>query len=296
MLKELVIVGGGSAGMAVALEARRLGIEDILILEYLDELGGVLNQCIHSGFGLEYFKENLTGPEYASRFIDLIHRENIPYRLNNTVAGIDGNTIYAVSPRGTYELESRAIVLATGARERSLSSILLEGNRPKGIYSAGTMQELINKLGIAIGERIVVIGSGDIGLIVSRRMVLNGKEVVGVFEKESRPSGLEGNLQTCIYDFEIPLYTDANLVEILGKDYVEGVRFEIDDEVLEFQCDTIVYSIGLIPERRLILDQTDNLFIAGNANKIYGIVDEVTKNGQEVAREVFNYLKENLND
>lgn len=292
-MRDLVIVGGGSAGMAVALEAKKNGIEDILILEYLDELGGVLNQCIHSGFGLEYFGENLTGPEYASRFIDLIEGENIEYRLNNTVVNIDENTLKITDEDETYTISSRVIVLATGARERSINSLIFKSNRPKGIYSAGTIQELINKKGIILGKKVVVIGSGDIGLIVSRRMHLNGLDVVGVFEKEKKPSGLERNINLCLSDFNIPLYTEANLVEILGEKQVEGIRFEIDDEILELECDTIVYSIGLIPEQRLLVEKNKNIFITGNANRIYGIVDQVTEDGKQIGRKVSEYLKEN---
>ncbi len=298
---KLVIIGGGAAGMAAALGAKKNGMEDILILEYRKELGGVLNQCIHNGFGLHYFNKDMTGPEYSEEFTEKISEEEIPYYLNCTVLEVNkAKVITATTPnKGIFKIRAEAIIIATGAREKNLNSLILESSRPLGIYSAGAVQEMINKKGVCPGSKAVIVGSGDIGLIMARRMALNGVDVKAVLEISSKPSGLPRNIQQCLKDFSIPIYTNTTIVKILGNESVEKVVVANVDENLklmpnterEIDCDILVSSIGLIPDIDILVDGiVEGIFLCGNALKIHGLVDNVTLGGLEAGKLSAQYI------
>ena len=299
---DLVIIGGGSAGMAAALESKRNGIDDIIILEYKDELGGVLNQCIHNGFGIEYFQQDLTGPEYSEKLVNEIVAKGIKYLLNTTVLEVNKGKIIKVinSEMKNFTIKAKSIVVATGARERSINSLKLNSHRPSGIYSAGTMQEMINKNGIILGNKAVIIGSGDIGLIMARRMKLNGIDIKAVIEIQRTPSGLKKNIIQCLNDFDIPLFTSTCLVEIVGKGKLEKIIVKNINENLEMiegtereiECDILVYSIGLIPDIDILVDGAEEgIFLCGNAFRIYSLVDHLTTESMEIGKLASKYIK-----
>ncbi len=258
--KQLLIIGGGPAGLAAAIEAKKNGVDDLLILERDACLGGILNQCIHNGFGLHTFHEELTGPEYAKRYIDQVNEHSIPYRLNTMVLSIDDQkNVRFISEQGIEVIQAQAIILAMGCRERPRGALNIPGFRGAGIYSAGTAQKLVNLDGFLPGKDVVILGSGDIGLIMARRMTLEGAKVHAVAEIMPYSSGLKRNIVQCLEDYHIPLFLEHTIVKILGKDRVEGVvlakvdqdRKPILGTEKEYACDTILFSCGLIPENEL---------------------------------------------
>ncbi len=318
--RELVIVGGGPAGMAAALAAHARGVRDILILERDQYLGGILNQCIHPGFGLDYFKETLTGPEYADRFIKKVTAlPGIEIGLKSFVTGLTPNKILTVLKPGTaQEIKAKALIMATGCRERTREMAHIPGTRPAGVFPAGLAQKMINCEGLLPGMRIVVVGSGDIGLIMARRLTLEGAEVPAVVEIQPKTRGLVRNVVQCLEDFDIPLYCRHRVAQIHGRDRVEKVSVvKVDDRGRDvpgsgftLECDTVLVSIGLIPENELLemagaeMDKTTNtpiakklnetslpgVFVCGNAARIYDVVDAVSRDSDLAGRQAAEYL------
>ncbi len=321
MKTDLVIIGGGPAGMAAAVSAYEAGVSDILILERDDALGGILRQCIHNGFGLHRFGEELTGPEYAARYAKRVEELKIPYMTGTIVIDIDKNkNVTAMSPeKGIFTIEARAVVLAMGCRERPKGALNIAGARPAGIYTAGTAQKFVNMKGYMPGKRVVILGSGDIGLIMARRMTLEGAEVVAVSELMPYSGGLARNIEQCLNDFNIPLLLSHTVVDIKGKERLEGVTIAKVDERRQpikgtekyIECDTLLLSCGLIPENELAksagvtLDpvtggavvsekrQTDipGIFAAGNVLHVHDLVDYVSEEASLAGRSAAEYLK-----
>ena len=306
MKYNVVVIGGGPAGLGAAVEAKKNGAQKVLIIERDRELGGILNQCIHNGFGLHEFKEELTGPEYAEKFIEQVKIDNIEYLLNTMVLNITENkTIEALGEEGLIDIEADAIVLAMGCRERTRGAINVAGYRPAGVYTAGAAQRLSNMEGYMVGREIVIYGSGDIGLIMARRMTLEGAKVKAVVEINPHSSGLTRNIVQCLDDFNIPLMLSTGITNIHGKEKVEGVtlnkldenRNPIDGEDVFIKCDAVLLSVGLIPENELsvgagvnldrktsgpIVNNTmstsvEGIFACGNVVHVHDIVDFVTK-------------------
>lgn len=322
---DLVIIGGGSAGMASALEAHKLGVQDILLLEKNDYLGGILNQCIHNGFGLIEFNEELTGPEFMTRFYKLIKEEKIDYRLSSYVLNIDKDKVitYTNSREGTVSIKAKAIILTTGCYERNAGAISLCGTRPSGIYTAGQAQLYLNNYGYLVGKKVVILGSGDIGLIMARRMTLEGAKVVSVLEINPYSAGLNRNIVQCLNDFNIPLKLSTTVKEVKGNNKLEKVVIAKVDEKFHFiegseeeiEADTLLLSIGLLPNVTL-LDNLEikmskargplvnqdretslpGLFAAGNVLHVHDLVDYVTQEAREAAKGAFKYLNEKLNN
>ena len=318
---DLVIVGGGPAGLAAAASAKDHGIDSILIIERDKELGGILNQCIHNGFGLHTFKEELTGPEYASRFIDMVLDRGIEYKLNTMVMDISADKKVTAMNRedGMFEVQAKAVILAMGCRERSRGALNIPGYRPAGIFSAGTAQRLVNMEGYMPGREVVILGSGDIGLIMARRMTLEGAHVQAVFELMPYPSGLPRNIVQCLDDYNIPLYLSHTVTEIHGRDRLTGVtisevdanRRPIPGTEKEYKCDTLILSVGLIPENKLLEDagiaidphtngavvdenlQTNvpGVFSAGNVLHVHDLVDFVSMESEALARHAAAYVE-----
>lgn len=317
---DLVVIGAGPAGMAAALAAEKKGVEKILILERDQFLGGILPQCIHNGFGLEYFKEELTGPEYAIRFIDMLKKSNIVVKKETMVLQISTDkTVTAINKEdGLIVINAKAIVLAMGCRERTREAILIPGERPAGIFTAGTAQRYVNIEGYIPGKEVVILGSGDIGMIMARRMTLEGANVKAVLEILPYSSGLIRNKVQCLDDFGIPLKYDHTIISIKGKKRVEGVTITRVDENLrpvpgteeDLKCDTVLLSVGLIPENELSKDlgirldpvtggpcvnearetTMEGVFACGNVLQVHDLVDYVTEEGEIAGRSAAIYL------
>jgi NADPH-dependent 2,4-dienoyl-CoA reductase/sulfur reductase-like enzyme len=311
---DIVVIGGGPAGMAAAVAAREAGVEKILLIERDWELGGILQQCIHNGFGLHRFKEDLTGPEFSERYIRRMAELNVPCKLDTTVLEITGSreVLYINAEEGVRTVAAGAIVLAMGCRERSRGAINIPGSRPAGVFTAGTAQRLINIEGYMVGRRIMMLGTGDIGLIMARRLTLEGAEVIAVLARKPYPGGLMRNVVQCLYDYDIPLLLRHTIVEIQGKDRVTGVLVAETDENSRpipgseelYECDTVILSVGLIPENELslsagvkldphtggpIVDESRQTSVAGiyacgNVVHVHDLVDFVVEESELAGR------------
>ena len=318
---QVVVVGGGPAGLAAACSAREAGAERVLVLERDKEPGGILNQCIHNGFGLHYFKEELTGPEYAGRFIQRASELGVEILLDTMVLSVEeDHTVRAVNCRdGLLEIQADAVVLAMGCRERTRGALAIPGSRPAGIYTAGVAQEYINLRNLMVGREVVILGSGDIGMIMARRLTLEGAHVQAVFEIQPYPSGLPRNVEQCLNDYGIPLYLSHTVTDIHGRARLEAVTVSQVDERLRpipgteerVECDTLILSVGLIPAgdiangSGLAVDgrtkgafvdehyQTSipGVFAAGNVLHVHDLVDFVSLEAEALASSAAEYLK-----
>lgn len=321
--KDLVVIGGGSAGMAAALAAYDKGIRDILILERNEFLGGILNQCIHNGFGLSLFKEELTGPEFAARFIAQVKEKGIEYKLNTYVTNLSKDKVitYSNSLEGNQQIQAKAVVMAAGCYERNAGAIGIPGDRPAGILTAGQAQLFLNEYGYMVGKRVFILGSGDIGLIMARRLTLEGAKVLGVAELCAWSNGLNRNMVQCLYDYDIPLYLSHTVSKVIGKSRLERVVIsEVDERKQpipgtekEFDCDTLILSIGLIPNNDLLKDAgaavgssrgalvnenyeatIDGVFSCGNVLHVHDLVDNVAIEAKSAGEAAAKYIRGSL--
>lgn len=317
---DVVVIGGGPAGLAAALKAREKA-EKVAVLERNDELGGILNQCIHSGFGLHVFKEELTGPEYAQRYVDMVKETDISCYLNTMVINVtEDKHVIAMSEDGMLVFEAASIVLAMGCRERTRGQIRIPGTRPAGVFTAGFAQRYVNLENFKPGSRVVILGSGDIGLIMARRLTLEGIKVVGVYELMPYANGLYRNIKNCLDDFGIPLHLSTTVTKIVGSKRVQAVEVSAVDENLKpipgteeiIPCDTVLLSIGLIPENELSKKagielnpitngpKVDNaletsvkgIFACGNVLHVHDLVDQVTKEAEDAGMYAAEYAAE----
>ena len=317
--KDVVIIGGGPAGLAIANQLYKSGTKDIILLEREKELGGILRQCIHDGFGLTRFKESLTGPEYAQRFIDETVNLGIPIETEAMVISLTSDKIVTVATKkGLVTYEAKALVLAMGCRERTRGAIAIPGERPAGIMTAGVAQAYINLYNRMVGKKVVILGSGDIGLIMARRLTLEGAEVLGVYEIQPHPSGLNRNIEQCLNDFNIPLYLNHTVTEIHGHSRLNKLTVvQVDKNFQaikgtekEIEADTLVLSVGLIPENELSLEagvaldsrtggamvdnnyetSVEGIFSIGNTLHVHDLVDFVSLEGERAGQAVNKYL------
>ena len=317
---DVLIVGGGPAGLAAAVELYRKNIKNILIVERENHLGGILKQCIHDGFGLTRFGETLSGPEYAKRFIDQVEELQIPYLTDAAVTGISGDKVVTVVSRnGLEKYQAKAVILTMGCRERTRGALGIPGERPAGVFTAGVAQSYINLHNTMVGKEVVILGSGDIGMIMARRMTLEGAHVKAVFEIMPYPSGLPRNIEQCLNDYGIPLYLSHTVTDIHGKTRLEGITVSKVDENLkpvpgteqEIACDTLILSVGLIPENELSIDagveldprtrgavvdenfQTSvpGIFAAGNVLHVHDLVDFVSMEAESLADSAAAYIE-----
>lgn len=321
---DIVIIGGGSAGLAAAIESHENGISNILILERDKELGGILLQCIHNGFGLHTFNEELSGPAYAERFINIVKELGIDYRLNTMVVHLNKDkTVEYVNPNEGYvTVSAKSVILAMGCRERTRGAIAIPGYRPSGIWTAGAAQRYLNMEGYLVGKKVFILGSGDIGLIMARRMTLEGAKVLGVAELMPYSNGLPRNIAQCLEDFDIPLYLSHTITDIKGKDRLTSVTIsQVDDRLnpiqgteKEFEADTLLLSVGLIPENGLsdeaeielhgktkgaVVNESyetnvEGVFACGNVLHVHDLVDFVSSEGKLAGRAAAKYVKGEL--
>ena len=319
--KQVIIIGGGPGGLAAAAELKRNGIGDILILEREHSLGGILRQCIHDGFGLTRFGETLSGPEYAARFIDEVKAMGIEDVTDATVIGLTADKkVTAATRDGLLIYQAKAVILAMGCRERTRGALSIPGERPSGVFTAGVAQTYINLKNKMVGRHVIILGSGDIGMIMARRMTLEGARVEAVFEIQPYPSGLPRNIEQCLNDYDIPLYLSRTVTKIKGHDRLEAVEVSQVDENLkpipgtekEYACDTLILSVGLIPENELslmagveldsrtkgaIVDEfyqttVPGIFAAGNVLHVHDLVDFVSLEAERLAKSAAQYVKD----
>lgn len=323
---DIVIIGAGPGGMAAAYEAWQAGVQSILLLERDKELGGILNQCIHNGFGLHRFGEELTGPDYAQKYIDMLASTQVSIKLDTMVLEVSPEKVVTVvNPTdGMMEIQAKAIILTMGCRERSRGAIGIPGNRPAGVFTAGTAQRYINMEGYMVGKRVVILGSGDIGLIMARRLTLEGAKVLACVEIMPYSNGLTRNIVQCLEDYNIPLYLSHTITEIKGRSRVEGITISKVDEKLrpipgtdfDIDCDTVLLSVGLIPENELSISagveidpatrgpvvfenmqtSVEGIFAAGNVLHVHDLVDFVTAEGGKAGVFAARYVQGKVTD
>ena len=321
--KQAVIIGGGPGGLAAAAELKKNGIDDILILEREHTPGGILRQCIHDGFGLTRFGETLSGPEYAQRFIDDVKKQGIEIVTDATVIGLTRDRkVTAASKDGLLQYQADTVILTMGCRERTRGALSIPGERPAGVFTAGTAQAYINLKNKMVGKNVIILGSGDIGMIMARRMTLEGAKVQAVFEIQPYPSGLPRNIEQCLNDYQIPLYLSHTVTKIIGHNRLEAVEVSQVNENMQpvpgtekrYDCDTLILSVGLIPENELslmagveldprtkgaVVDEfyqtsVPGIFAAGNVLHVHDLVDFVSLEAERLAKSVAAYLKEDL--
>lgn len=323
---DLIVIGGGPAGLAAALSAYENGLKNIVVIERDKELGGILNQCVHNGFGLHYFKEELTGPEYAGRFVKMLADTNIKVFTDTMVLQVTPDKeVHCINTTDGYQvLPAKSVVLAMGCRERTRGAISIPGTRPAGVLTAGAAQRYVNMEGYMVGKRVVILGSGDIGLIMARRMTLEGAKVLACVELMPYSGGLQRNIVQCLEDFDIPLYLSHTIIDIKGENRVSGVvvakvdenRRPIPGTEIEFDCDTVLLSVGLIPENEITKNagitidprtngavvfenmetSIDGVFACGNVVHVHDLVDFVTAESQKAGKSAAQYVQNGAND